>query len=300
MKAWLAGVAFVVVVIAITGTSGLTAGSRDALVPPKTANLPAAPYVTISEDGVSPTGLSIVATASGIFCGPAQQVWTIYESIAGSHGPWRELSSLTIAAYRVVEGVSNLVPGATYWWYAADTNTCTGIVKSNTLELTQPAVATLSYSLETPSSATLKWNNLAVYGGQIVFGSYTVDQAIDHGNWTPITTITNVSSTAYNISGLAPGTDYAFEINTTDVISGTNSSSVSNEVMVNVSSASSSPATSGGLSFGDWAVIGLLAALAALMAAMVLAVRRKSRPPKIPVKVGPSERPGPPHSPPSG
>lgn len=296
MRAWLAGGVLAVVLAILAGAGGSSFAPGGGLLHPSATESPTAPTVTISEDGDSPTGLSLVASLGGCPIS-TQHDWTIYWSTVGSSGPWEEFGSWTLGAYLLVEGVSDLAPGTSYWWYA--TVSCIGVAHSNTLEFTQPSAATLNDTLTSPTSATLRWDNLAEYGGQVSFRSYTVDRSINGGVWTPITTITNVSSAFDNVSGLVPGTDYAFEINTTDSISGVNASTLSNQVLVSSPSITSSGTTTE-LSFGDWTLIGLGIALAALMAAMVIAVRRGPKFPEGLVEFRPSNEPPRPPSPPDG
>lgn len=212
---------------------GFATGMQPTLVQPDAAT------VSISEDGASPEGISLVAQVSGNWCAPHS--WTFYWSPQSSNGPWQEVGSYTTSSDPLSAGFWGV--GGMNYWYVVDDDSCTGNMNSNTLQFTQPAVATLNGQLATPTSVTLSWNNLASYGDQVSFGSYTVDQSISGGTWTPVTSITTVSSTAYTVSALSPGTGYAFRINTTDMVSGSESTSFSNDYTITTPSPLSATVT---------------------------------------------------------
>lgn len=180
---------------------------------------PAGATVTVGEDGATPSALSLTGSVSGNLCPP--HAWTFYYSTTGSNGPWTALSVDTNSADSVSYGVGDLTPGATYYWYTTDDDSCTGNINSNTLTFTQPAAATLTGRLATPTSATFSWDNNAHYNDEVSFTSYTLLQSINEGTWTTVMSFTSASAMAYTASGLSPSTSYSFEVETNDECCGT-------------------------------------------------------------------------------
>ena len=100
-------------------------------------------------------------------------------------------------------------------WQITYQNT-TGFQNSNTLSVTQPSVASLSYSQPTSTSMLLQWNNNAKYGGLLHFSSYQVMESINGGTYFVRASYSSFDSLSYVVSGLSPSTNYSFYLNTTD------------------------------------------------------------------------------------
>jgi PKD repeat protein len=220
-----------------TGTSTLPANSSEL----STSLTPDTEQIALSEYAVSPAAVDLEGQATNALCTPT--TWTLYWSTSGSNGPWTELGAYGGSSDTVSLDAYGLASGTTYWWYVHVVDGCLGNYNSNTFQLTQPNVATLASTLATPTSVTLSWNNLAVYGEDLTFTSYVVSQSINGGTWTTVTTLTDVSSTSYTVSALSPATTYAFEIHTNDNIGGTNSQTTSNERSVTTPGPLSATAT---------------------------------------------------------
>jgi hypothetical protein len=107
-------------------------------------------------------------------------------------------------------------PGATDWWQVYYYNQ-TGFAKSEVLKVTQPPVASLTYSVQGPSSILLSWNNTAQYGGLLAFYSYQIFQSTTTaGPFVSIATIGDPNIHSYPVDGLISGAEYSFYLNTTD------------------------------------------------------------------------------------
>jgi PKD repeat protein len=170
--------------------------------------------ITLSETGVGPTTISLESSESGAFCGSSS--WTLEYSFTSSNGPWYELASVGGNVNPATWWGYGFAPGATYWYYAVRDDSCTGNSNSNTLQLTQPEVSALTYSTPTASTASFSWTNNAQYGGSLSFVSYGLNESVNGGPWSTVTTITTESTQSYTVNGLASGTGYSFQLITTD------------------------------------------------------------------------------------
>jgi hypothetical protein len=237
--------------------------------------------VSLSEVAADPVGLALGAEVGQGACSP--EVWDFFYSTAGGNGPWRELGSQSNSAYRIVDTISGLTPGASYWWQVSNNNSCSGNSSSAPLEVTQPDVGSLNYTPTASTSGTLRWTNEAEYGGSIVFESYQVAESIAGGNWTTISELTNVARMSFNLSGLVSGTPYRFQITTTDQVAGTTLSTASNVITVgNQTNSTTSPPPAGSSpGDGSWIIVGIALLVGAFMAGVVLFIVRRVRPPSM-------------------
>lgn len=194
---------------------------------------PAATTVSLSDNGLGPTTISLTWSESGDLFFVS---YTIQYSTTSSNGPWT-----TLAVIGTISDTSEYVygnaPTATYWWQIIDTDSL-GSATSNTLQVTQPPTATLSMTQPTSTSAQFTWNNNAQYGGFVAFGSYQLLESVNGGSYSSVTSITTESTMAYTLNGLSSGTSYSFELETTDQCNGCSggtysSSSYSNVVTTN-------------------------------------------------------------------
>jgi PKD repeat protein len=167
--------------------------------------------LTVSSNGKGPTTLSLTWTQTNdVFF----VSYTVQYSTAGSNGPWTTL--VVITDYRVTsQYVYAMSPGGTTWWQVIDTDSF-GSATSNQYQVTQPAVATLTYTRPTATSAQFSWNNPASYGGLVGFASYQVMESINGGSYSAATTITVETTLSYTVQGLSSSTSYAFYLITTD------------------------------------------------------------------------------------
>lgn len=201
------------IMVLLLGTWDLS--PHQASHPPVQGISPAGSVDTLSYDGVDPTVISLFWAHTTDIC---FSNYTLQYSLTSSNGPWYVIWSTTNSAQTSIY-VYGLTPGATYWWEIVDNDFCTGPATSNALQVTQPAVASLSYSTPSESSVSLNWTNNAAYGGWVGFGSYTVLESINGGSFSAVTTIASASTTTYLVNGLSPSTLYGFEVQTTDNVS---------------------------------------------------------------------------------
>lgn len=167
--------------------------------------------LTLGADGISPLTLSLVwtRTADGCF-----HAYTLkYATSAG--GAWSVLETL-LNADTVTQYVTGLVPGETTWWQVDDTDCSLAAASSNVVAVTQPHVAVLAAANVGGSSVDLSWTNDAHYGGAVGFVNYRVMKSTAGGPYEMAAVISASTTRSVHLSGLAPSTDYAFVVNTTD------------------------------------------------------------------------------------
>src|SRR6266571_44556 len=122
---------------------------------------------TISSSGVDPTAISLNWTESN---DPTFFYYLLQESTGSSQG-WQtvaQISNRTVTSYYDY----GLTPGASLSWQVYYYYTKTPFVPSKQLNVTQPANASLTFSMPTSTSLELAWDNNAVYGGLLSFSSY--------------------------------------------------------------------------------------------------------------------------------
>lgn len=209
----LCGALLTVVALVVVSSAGLVPAPRVPATPGAPTGLtPSGSVDALSYNGVDPTVISLYWAESTDICFTN---YTLQYSPTSSNGPWYVIWS-TASKTQTSTYVYGTTPGATYWWQIVDNDFCTGPATSNTLQVTQPTVATLTYSTSSESSVSLSWTNAASYGGWVGFGSYTVWESIDNGSFASVATISSASTTSYLANGLSPLTYYQFEVQTTD------------------------------------------------------------------------------------
>jgi plastocyanin len=108
---------------------------------------------------------------------------------------------------------------------------------SNTLNVTQPLVASLSYTQPTATSVQFRWDNPAMYGGLVSFASYQLIESVNEGPNFTVAITTDVNLLSYTLMDMTPGTNYSFHLNTVDQCNSCSpvsfSSSTSNTVTIN-------------------------------------------------------------------
>ena len=205
---------------------------------------PQATQDNISYNGVGPTTISLSWAQSGDVC---FSYYTLQYSLDGANGTYYTQAILT-AQSATVDYAYDRTPSQTYWWQILDTD-CVGFTAtSNALQVTQPANATLSYTMPNATGAQFTWTNNALYGGLVSFGSYQLMESVNGGSYTAAATITSRSSMSYTLNGLSAGTGYSFHLVTTDQCGSCSggpspSSSNSNTVTFNTSSPLSASAS---------------------------------------------------------
>lgn len=190
--------------------------------------------------GASPAGVSLAWPAS------TSLLFASYGVMESSNGgsSWTQVDNVTNASAATYY-VSGLAPGLAYDWKIREYDVLS-YSDSASVAYTQPAVATLTGSAASSTSAALNWTNHASYGGNVSFGAYAIWESANGGSMSRVGTITSRSTTTDTITGLATGTNYTFQLETTDTCSGAancnsttpGSSTYSN--FVNVTTASTS------------------------------------------------------------
>jgi PKD domain-containing protein len=174
----------------------------------------AAAPVTLSSNGISPGAISLTWTQSNDL---TFQSYTVQYATQGANGPWTIYATITDIS-RTSEFAHGFTPRSDVWWQIIDTDLL-GSAVSNTLHVTQPSVAQLSYTQLNSTSLQLTWNNPATYGGMLTFGSYQLQESFDSGDYTTIVTINDLSTLNY-IVNVASSSTYGFILITTDQCKG--------------------------------------------------------------------------------
>lgn len=207
--------------IVLPGSHLPSLGGPEKIASSVAASKPLATYDALTLVGYSPNAVALTWKESGDAC------FTKYEidlSTGGWDGPWIPQSNIT--NQDLLSWVQfGFTPGEETWWRLVDYSGCGGGQEpSNSLSLTIPAVAALTYSDPTASSISLSWTNNAHYGGALTFGWYHVMESIDGGGFTQMASFTTESSTGYvvsAVSGLNTGASYQFYVITADECKGT-------------------------------------------------------------------------------
>ncbi len=190
-----------------------------------------APTAKLGYAGIDPTAVSLNwtrSTDSTFF------EYTIRESFNISNGfeTVANIQNRSTTSYYA----SGQVPEGNEWWQIIYRNQSKS-QSSNPLEVTQPPVASLSYSMLGSTSIELAWNNKATYGGLISFNSYQLMGSISGRANSSVAVIRDVNTLSYKVIDLAPTSEYSFYLNTTDQCEGCSppslSSTISNIVNVN-------------------------------------------------------------------
>jgi chitodextrinase len=187
---------------------------------------------TLGYGGVGPTTISLNWTENSDLSFH-EYVLQRYSSILSG---WETIANLLYRTNTTFFQVGQDSNTSGLWWVIYQDTA--GSQYSNTLNITQPPVSSLSFSQPTSTSAQLRWDNNAKYGGLLSFESYQLMESIDGGTYYAATSITSVNSLSYTASGLSPSTSYSFYLNTTDQCMGNGcpnasfSSSLSNTVTV--------------------------------------------------------------------
>src|SRR3989440_5084626 len=199
-----------------------------------------APTAKLGYAGIDPTAVSLNwtrSTDSTFF------EYTIRESFNISNGfeTVANIQNSSTTSYYA----SGQVPEGNEWWQIIYRNQSKS-QSSNPLEVTQPPVASLSYSMLGSTSIELVWNNKATYGGLVSFNSYQLMRSVSGRANSSVAVIRDVNTLSYKVIGLAPTSEYSFYLNTTDHCEGCSppslSSTISNIVNVNTPPLLAAPA----------------------------------------------------------
>jgi len=168
--------------------------------------------LTVDGDSAAAIALSWTNPESLLF-----SKYAVDESSAGAGGPWDTVGVVTNVDSDTAYAVTGLSPGATYWWEVVETYGIGGTTETtNVVTHTQPGVGFLNSTGLTSSTVTLVWSNNETYGGFLNFSSYEVYESVNGAASGVADTLDQPSAHSDTITGLAPGTGYAFYVVTND------------------------------------------------------------------------------------
>ena len=165
----------------------------------------AQPTLTLQITGFTETTISFSWSGES---GYRYQIWEL-ASVPGDYYilVWQSMGDNSItSAY-----VDNLSPDSTYSFYLKVDGSVGGSPQSNTVEDSTSYNPVLKITNQTQSSVTLQWYPHNEYTALVPFNSYTIQMRTENGNFSTIATITNVTQSAYVVTGLAPSTTYQFK-----------------------------------------------------------------------------------------
>jgi len=122
--------------------------------------------------------------------------YTLYYG-SSSSGPWSEYESWTNSA--TTEDDANI--GGGHYVMVTDTD-CLGSQDSNSVFIPSTPVPTLSYTVNSPTSITLSWNNPEELGGNLYFTEYQLYRSLSGGSYSNIETFGNGGTTSYTDTGV--------------------------------------------------------------------------------------------------
>ncbi|MCI4326069.1 MAG: PKD domain-containing protein [Thermoplasmata archaeon] len=207
-------------------TTGTASASRLSSLPaPADSSVRPAAAVTLSLAGTSPSALALSWTED---CETGFTSYAVDESTSGAGGPWQGVATITVDT-TTSWSTGEMTPGASAWWEV----TATGFLcssTSNSIESTQPALASLNVTQPTGSSAEFNWTNNASYGGDLGFVAYGLYEEVGGGAPSLVQSISSVGTRTFTATGLSGGLGYTFYLNTTDCFAGCGTGSVQSAV----------------------------------------------------------------------
>lgn len=103
-----------------------------------------------------------------------------------------------------VQAVTGLHPSTDYYFQIQDTDTF-GNANSTTLQATTKPNPEISVTSQTQTTVSIKWTDYNTYSSLVPFHSYVIQMSIDGGQWSTLTTMTDVSQNTYTVTGLSAG-----------------------------------------------------------------------------------------------
>jgi hypothetical protein len=172
----------------------------------------ASPSMGLSVTGSSPGAVSLAWTESTDVLFTSYQV---DESSTGANGPWTIVSTISNVAATTFYW-SGLAPDQTYWWQVTVYDTVVVSAMSPAVAEQQPAVAAISATLSGPSTAQLQWTNGASYTGSVALVAYTIEVSAANGSPSSLPPIHDAATLSLTVGNLSNGTQYRFQLRTTD------------------------------------------------------------------------------------
>lgn len=122
------------------------------------------------------------------------------------NGPYTTLATIgdkdTIAY-----AVTGLNPNTDYYFAIQDTDSL-GDATSNTLQVRTKSNPTLSITSKTQTTVSLQWSDYNTYSSEVPFYSYVIQMSTSSGQWSTLTTVTDVAQNTYTVTGLSVGSYY--------------------------------------------------------------------------------------------
>jgi hypothetical protein len=161
--------------------------------------------VTLSSPAQTETTVTLSWTKSGDLLFSNYKV-----KIASSvNGPYTTIATISNKD-TIVYAVTGLNPNTDYYFKIQDTDTF-GDATSNQLQVKTKPNPTISITSRTQTTVSLKWSDYNTYSSQVPFESYVIQMRTNGGQWSTLTTITDVSQSTYTVTGLSPAT-YSFRM----------------------------------------------------------------------------------------
>ena len=130
----------------------------------------------------------------------------IASSVNGPYTTIATINNKDTIDYAVV----GLNPNTDYYFEIQDTDAFDDAT-SNQLQVNTKPNPTISITSRTQTTVSLKWSDYNTYSSQIPFESYVIQMGTNGGQWSTLTTITDVSQSTYTVTGLSPAT-YSFRM----------------------------------------------------------------------------------------
>jgi hypothetical protein len=167
------------------------------------------------------------------------------------NGPYSTVATITDKS-QTTYAVTGLTPNSIYYFivqdkYSPDLGITTSKSSSNTYQVNTNANPTLTITAQTPTTASLQWNDYNTYSSQVPFDSYNIQMSTsgEGGPWSTVTQVTDSTQNTYLITGLSTGLYYVQMYDTvgTTGYTQTSYSNVAIIPIVSVSISNTSPTT---------------------------------------------------------
>ena len=120
-----------------------------------------------------------------------------------ANGPYYQYSIITDQSKTSI-AVDELYPNTDYYFIIFDTASAVGTSPSNTLYQKTKSNPTISITSRTQSTVSLQWHDYNTYSSLMPFYSYVVQMKTNTGDWSTLTTISDVAQNTYVVTGLSP------------------------------------------------------------------------------------------------
>jgi len=124
------------------------------------------------------------------------------------NGPYSTVATITDSS-QTSYAVTGLNPSTPYYFIIKDTaNNIIGSSTSSSQVYQAYTVATpqISSPSKTSTTVSLHWSDYNSYSSTMPFQSYVIQMSVSGGQWSTLTSITDVSQNTYTVTGLSPAT----------------------------------------------------------------------------------------------